>query len=380
MRILSGVKNSTGDLSPALGLLMRMTMKKTTAAAIVALLIGCCAAGLGQPPACAPQLSVTTANVDQLSPADIDFQHFQSRGLLFTITIANACPSAATVSLEGTIEIDLADGSLSGTAGTFRTEAFTVPPPGLVKTNLDLGQGGTLKTSFSFSQHAKDRLQESALATGKFPDGRYIFHLALLDSNSQVITTTDAPPFVILNITRIELRSPADGETVNQFPLFEFYHEGSDVTLTVAEKGAGQSAEDAITRQPSMVDARVTGSQNSYLYAGGRQLEAGKTYVWRIVGTSHDAGGSDPGLSSPIWQFTVSSAQQSGAAMDDAILRQLEAVLGPGYKSLFDQIRSGEFRLTGAYSLNDKTLSSADLLNIINLLQGGAEDITVSFE
>lgn len=327
------------------------------------------------PAQCQPSMTVSHTNVDELSPAEIDFEHFESRASLFTITIANTC--SLHVVLRGSIEIFLADGTLSGNAGMFTTRPFPVDPPGKTISNMDLGRNGAVSTVFSFDDNAKQRLQDVSLSTGKFPAGQYTIHLQLLDASLDPIGNPVDIRFDLRNISRVELRSPRDGEATNEFPLFEFYQDGDHAVLTVAEKSPDQSREDAISRKPPMVEVDLTGP-NSFLYAGGRPLEDGKTYVWKVVGKKRGTGGVENEVSSTIGLFTVSAS--GGGGVNDAILNQLEEILGPRYSSIFTQIRAGGFHLTGTYGLNGSTLTQSELLNLLNKLREIADGAELSFE
>ena len=329
-----------------------------------------------------PLMTVSQTNVDELTPADIDFEHFESHAPLFTINIADPCSQHFDLILRGSIDIFLADGTLSGNAGMFTTDPlhpFHVDPPGKTISNMDLGRSGTISTKFSFDDNAKQRLQDVSLSTGRFPAGQYVLHLQLLDANSNPLS----PPvdgdvrFDLKNISRIELRSPRDGETTNEFPLFEFYQDGDHAVLTVAEKFPDQSREDAISRKPSMTEVDLVG-QNSFLYAGGRPLEDGKTYVWKVVSKKLGSGGIENEVSSTIGSFTVSAT--GGEGVSDAILNQLEEMMGPRYAPLFNQLRAGGFHLTGTYGLNGSSLTQSELLNLVNQLREIADSAELSLE
>lgn len=326
---------------------------------------------------CQPSMTVVNANVEELSPTDIDFEHFESASLLFTINITNTCSRRYDLVLRGAMEIYLADGTLSGNAGMFTTQQFSVDPPGKIITNMDLGRSGTVPTKFSFDDNAKQRLQDVSLSTGKFPAGQYVIHLQLLDASSNPVGNPVDVRFDLKNSSRVELRSPRDGEMTDEFPFFEFYQDGDRSVLTVAEKSPDQSREDAISRKPPMLEVDLT-AQNSFLYAGGRPLEDGKTYVWKVVNKQHGSGGVDNEVSSTIGLFSVSTS--GGGGVNDAILNQLEEILGQRYASVFKQIRAGGFRLTGTYGLNGSTLTQSELLNLLNQLREIADSAELSFE
>jgi hypothetical protein len=173
----------------------------------------------------------------------------------------------------------------------------------------------------------------------------------------------------------VELRSPLDGESTNQFPLFEYYTDATTARLVVAELMPGESPQDAINHDPPMLDVELH-NQNSYFYSGGRLLEQGKSYVWQVTGKSLGSGGINDDIKSEIRKFTVT---QTGLT-EDEILRRIEEILGPKHKDVFDKIRNGEFKLTGKYSNNNVTLSTGDLLNLIYELRDALDNAEVTLE
>jgi len=318
------------------------------------------------------QLSYTP--VERLGLADVDVEHFESRALLFTVHISNSQGIDLSAQLHVTLMVTLADGSSFPDALDFTTESFTVPPGGKTVTNLNIGKTKEIKTqSFTYDENAKARIQNIALATGTFPAGRYVFHISLSQLNPACDGGSEEFGFELQNPSRVELRQPTDGATTNEFPFFEFYHDANRATLTVTELQPGQSREDAITRKPPMIEVELQG-QNSFLYAGGRPLEQGKTYVWQVVSKSLVGGGTDNTISSPIWSFTVSNSAEGTA--EDAILNQLEEIFGSRYSGIFKQIRQGKFGFTGKFKDNNSAVSQAELLNLLNELRelsGSAE-------
>lgn len=328
-----------------------------------------------------PTLSMqaTYTPVEQLTLADVDVDHFESRSLLFAVHIMNYADSAQQVQLHVALDITLADGSLYDDAVYFTTEPFPVLPGETTVTNLDIGNTKKIKTeSFNYDPEAKNRIQSVTLGTGFFPAGTYVFRISLEQINSPCPLVV-SPPFeyVLENPSRVELHSPRDRETTNEFPFFDFFHDAQRSTLTVAELLPGQSREDAITNKPPMLEVNLD-EQHSFLYAGGRPLEQGKIYVWQVVSKTRISGGTDNKVASPIWLFTVSNS--ASVESDDAILNQLEEMFGHRYAALFTQIRNGSFKLTGKYSDNNSRLSQSELLNLLNELRELSESAELAFE
>lgn len=321
-----------------------------------------------------PTLNISYVPVHQLSVSDIDFEHFASRALLYTMVIGNASGSDISVQLQIGIDVNLADGSSYLKAVDYLSQPFLVHPGGRTITNIEIGQGALdVKTeSYSYNSEARDRLQDISLGTGQFPAGRYTFNFSLNNCVSRTIV------LILQNSSQVALRSPQEGESTNQFPLFEFYQEGGDVQLIVAELRSGQSREDAIARQPAMLDVRLQG-QNSFFYSGGRSLEVNKTYAWQVISRELIAGGAVAEVKSAIRSFNVSSVS-SGESFDDALLRQLEEILGPRYQNVFDQIRNGRYAVTGKFSNNSFQISPGELLNLLNLLRASSDTAELTFE
>jgi hypothetical protein len=315
---------------------------------------------------CNLSMAVTHVPVQSLSPSDIDFEHFESRNLLFTINIANTNTQEVSARLFVVLDIFLSDGSQFSDAISFNTNRITIPVGGKIITNLDLNSSGEIRTEhFRFDQNAKNRIQDIALSTGKFPAGIYQFSLSLDSVICGQATGKGDQGIVkltIQNTSRINLKTPLNGETTTDRPFFEFFNDADCGVLTVAEKTDDQSPEDAISHLPAMLEIELC-NQNSFLYSGGRPLEDGKTYVWKVVSRSKGTGGSEMETSSPIWSFKVSNSSNDN--METGILFQLEEMYAQKYPSIFDQIRQNNFAMTGNYLLNGSNISLSDLLNVL---------------
>jgi hypothetical protein len=331
---------------------------------------------------CPLSMTVSYAPIQQLSIADVDFDHFESRTLLFTLRLMNSGTITDSAQLNITLSVRLFDGSYtSENALTFTSQSFKIPVGGMNITNLDVGRNGRIqKDQYELSDEAKTKVQDVALATGKFPAGKYTFKFELTNTScgSEPIDPVEIK-FEFDNPSRVELRSPGDGEITNEFPMFEFYSDGANIQLTVAEKTADQSRDEAIHRQPPMNTVNLF-SQNSFVYAGGRPLEDGKTYVWQVASKILGPGGTNVEISSPIGLFTVSNAAQSTGS-EDEILKILKELFSSRYPTIFQEIEHGEWTLnSGGYSLNGSTLSQSELLKLLNDLQQIKNDVDLSLE
>jgi hypothetical protein len=334
----------------------------------------------GQP--CPPVITLSHASADQLSLSDVDFEHFHSTTLLFTLTIGNPGPLPIDVTLGLALDIQFSDGSGSYLpAVNYLSKPFTVPVGGRVITNLNLGLDGTdiKKDKFEFDEAVKQRLKDAGLGTGSLPAGIYTFHLRIQRFPEAVCPDFAEDQFVLVieNPSRIELRSPRDGETTTQFPLFEFSYDGDASELIVAEKMSDQTREDAIARRPAMLDVPLA-NQNSYFYAGGRPLEQGKTYVWRVIGKISGPNGRVTDLPSDVGEFTVGSGAPETSF--DAALGQLEEIFGKRYPGIFQEIHQNGFTLQQSMSLNGTTITTQDLLTLLNQLRDQADTAELSFE
>lgn len=331
-------------------------------------------------------LPPTHVPLDQLSIGDIDFQHFTSNHLYFTMTMTS--DTVLTVQLQARIDINLADGTTYQPAATLTTQPFQLPRVRTV-TNLDLGKNSNIKTqTFDYSQEAKDKLQKLALATGKLPAGAYTFSLTLLDKDSftpsippqsQVITLT------LSNISRLDLISPGDGSTVpTPFPMFQWIYDGDSVQVSVyAMLPQQHSKEEAASGVPQLVvhsgDPGLPVGSKSFEYptSGARQLEPGKTYVWTVQGLTNGTGGQGAGINSEIWQFSVASS--SGLTPNQQnFVNQLQLLLG-GNTDILNQLASGNLQLTGIVTVDGHPVTAADIQRILNDLAANPDKI-VSIE
>jgi hypothetical protein len=321
---------------------------------------------------CRVEVSHTPAQ--QLSLADVDFQHFQGNTLLFTIFIPGPVgPPDPTLTID--VSVKFANGSSVSNAVHYVSQPFSVTASGRTITNLNLGRNGDIKTNiFDFDEGVKQRLQDASLGTGNFPAGVYTFNFNISQTSCQ-----QPPPFylVLENNTRIELRSPRDGETTGSFPMFEFYYDGDRTELIVGEKNPDQSRDDAIAHVPPMLDVDL-GAQNSFIYSGGRPLEDGKTYVWRVIGKVRGENGQDIDVPSQIGMFTVSNSE--GSSLNDILLSQLEEIFGKRYPGIFQQIHQQGFTFTGNNTLDGTIATPADLMNLLNQLREQSDSAELGFE
>lgn len=265
--------------------------------------------GIGSSSASAQEvtLSVVHLPIDQLYVGDLDFQTGASQSWFFTVSIISTTPNKL-VSLNLTVDIQLSDASFP-TAITLETDTFRVDGSRTF-TNLDIGTSSDIRikpgTDVQFTDAARTRIQDEALATGKLPAGTYTFNLEIpgtspLEEEQFVLT--------IRNISRLDLISPRDYEEVpNPFPLFQWLYEGNIVELSVYERlPQHQSKEEAAQGVPHYISPLAGVSSLQYPSAGVRPIEPGKAYVWKVLGLTEGSGGQSATINSEIWQFTVAS-------------------------------------------------------------------------
>jgi hypothetical protein len=322
---------------------------------------------------CPLTLTASQVPVEQLTLADFDINHFESRGLIFSVNVSNPGPAPADVQLDIVLKIQLATGEDFLPAAVMRTNAFTVPVNGRTITNLNLGQSKEVGfETFEVIPEAREAIEDRTLSTGIFPAGLYTFDFNLVSCPGS------APVDVVLrlgNPSRLELIAPRDGEEVSQYPVFEFFHEGRSARLTVAELRPGQTYEDAIDRNPPMLEKELS-TERTVVYSGGRLLEMGKSYVWRVETLTRIAGGTTVDVSSPVYGFTVAE----GGTFEDALLARLERMYGRQYPEVFRAIREGKFSPTGSYALDRKSLSAAELTMLLDELEAALESSELTFE
>ena len=129
-----------------------------------------------------------------------------------------------------------------------------------------------------------------------------------------------------------------------------------------------------------MLEIELNG-QNAFIYAGGRPLERGKSYAWRVKSSTLGSGGSGSDVVSTVGVFTVAAAPgEEAATVESALLRQLEDLFGSRYPSVFKAIRSGQLTLSGSFSLNQSSLTEPQLLELINQLREMSDSVELTLE
>jgi len=360
---------------------------------VIPLLWGLLLIGLGiheraEAQVCPLKLSVTYAPVQQLSVDDVDLENFESRTLLFTLRLVNDTTVAITTKLRINLNIRLANGASYHDAFVYLSRDFDVQPGIFTITNLDLGKNGKIqRDEFNLQDEVKTNVQDVALATGKFPPGRYTYFFSLENTRCGTVDADEPVILIIENPTRVELISPRDGEMTNEFPMFQFAHDGTRAILTVAEQNPNQTREDAIDREPPMNRVELIG-QNTFLYSGGRPLERGKSYVWRVVSMITGPGLKDLGTSSVIGTFTVSesvelSEEESGkdaiTFTDDEIYALLRDLCGDSNRPYLESMRASGLLFT-TFAFNGSSMSRAEVSALLQTLIANQVDCKLRVE
>ncbi len=322
----------------------------------------------------AQDIKVTTqsAPVDILTINDVDFLKSTTPKWLFTIDMMLNPPTGstdATMNIEGSIL--LATGESFPQAVSYTSRQFALSP-GRTLTNLELP---SLKLSYRFSEVAKKRLEESALPSGKLPAGTYTFNVTVTRVAGGIPYHAERPiTYVLTNPSALELLFPFDGDVaVSQFPLFQWLYDGTTATLSIYERLPGQASNEETASGTPLFSEDLTGNFLQYPGSGVRSLQPGKTYVWTVQGRVRTTGGTNQPIKSPLRSFTV--AASGGLSSGASYLTELERALDPKYKPIFDQIRDEGLSPSGVLRLNGSSISSEDLLRIINQIRASSVSV-----
>jgi hypothetical protein len=310
--------------------------------------------------------SVTPANV--LTLQDVDFVNATTPKWLFTIDLrvrnaggGNSAPVNVVMAI--TLDVKLANGESFSPASELTTRTFPVEGSRSIS-NLDLKQNPVYGITYTLQPEAKRRFEELALPTGFMPPGTYTFHIKVTTERYNQ-TFKASFQFILSNPSRLELVFPMDHDrSVGAFPFFQWYFDGPRSRISIFEQLPGQSSPQEAADGVPHATAEVT--TNSYLYpsSGVRPLESGKTYVWFVEGLVGVSGNPDGSFRSPYRSFTVSGG--SGNAAMQSLLDELERVLGPKHRALFDRIRSEALSPTGKLRVDGATITTTGLVKLID--------------
>ena len=316
-----------------------------------------------------------TAPVDLLTVNDVDFVKATTPKWLFTIEITVAPPGTTmNVIMRVQVDVALATGEVFINAVNIETSPFAVTGTRTF-TNLDFTAPGFVASSQT-DPTARERLEQTALPSGVVPAGIYNFRVEVVPASGGQ-SARDEFRFTLRNPSTVQLLAPMEGETVNTpFPLFQWVFDGGSATVSVYEKLEGQATyEEAASGVPILTE-EVTTPYFQYPTAGARSLQPGRTYVWFVEGRVRRSGGSDQLVKSQLSSFTLSRQAGIGSAGPTvSLLDELERALGPRYASLFDQLRKEGFAATGDIRVDGSSISSLDILEILNRFRTSPESV-----
>lgn len=327
------------------------------------------AQGTGNP----VNLTLTIPQYNQLYVADLDLQHVQSTGILFSVGLQSSV--SIDVKLRLTINVTLANGQYYQDIADLTTNPFHLEAGHMkVITNMDLsGDNPAISVeSSNYNPGQVEALKTVALATGKAPAGIYEFVLQCTDANNVPVSQDAVGRIVVTNPSLVELALPIDGSNVTTlFPHFQWTSNADTVILSVYEKLPSQvSPEDVVSGVPFLrlsVPNSSSPSPGSFNYPpsgpGVRPLEDGRTYYWYVEIPSSATRGS--GIRSDIWSFTI-GGQDTGLAagnINEQITIALKNFLsGTSYRNLVTQIQM----LTGQATYDGSTISAQEIIDILN--------------
>jgi hypothetical protein len=321
------------------------------------------------------QMTTSAAVLDQVTISDVDFGRSTSPKWLFTIEL-NADPPDESVKdlvIEITGDLKFASGKAEQDVMILKSLPFELKGR-RVFTNIDLSRLG-IKGEYTFDNTKIDRLgvKYIALSSTRLPSGIYTLNISVY----QNLSGSPGPElahgkivFVISNPSTVELLFPPDGDTgVGQYPLFQWIYDGPQSRISVYERLSEQgSLEDAASGVAQLVQ-EVPGTSFLYPTSGARVLQPGKSYVWFVEGLVQSAGGTVQTIRSQLRSFTVAIPGTSSTAPTESILDILERALGPKYKSIFDQIRSGEYSASGQLTQDGSSITPEQLRSLVNRFQ-----------
>ncbi len=317
-------------------------------------------------------VNVTTAPVNTLTLADIDFQNATSPKYLFTVALNTGGPTVQAT-MHATLSIVLASGEHLGNpyAAELFTDPFTIKGS-LVFTNLDLGKGKLISVASStYDAAAKKRLEDIALPSGALPAGKYHFAIDV----TPVTGTSGNTQFdiVLSNPSSVDLVFPADGDpAVNPLPLFQWRYDGTSSRISVFEKVIAQASLEEATQGTPILQTTVQGTTYQFPAGGVRPLLPGKTYVWYVEGLTSVTGGITLPVRSELRSFSVATA---GVPSFLSYLDDLERALDPKYKPVFDQIRDEGLQATGRIRVNGSAISTVELMKIIQQIRDNPDAV-----
>ncbi|MCU0329702.1 MAG: hypothetical protein MUC47_01840 [Candidatus Kapabacteria bacterium] len=236
------------------------------------------------------QIRLTQPPPNQLRVAD-----------LWKVDLINRTQAPVRVTLHATAEeLSIPDGLI--------VEAFTavvtVPPGTYRVTGRDVQPIRT--------DNENPRYRDALLLTGAVPTGEYRICCEVLDAETEQILGTDCKVVTINRMSVPVLITPPDeSEVPDKLPVFSWMSSvppgpAQRITyeLVVAEMFAGQSAFDAVKRNPAHLRAENL-ARTVYQYPiSARALEPGRRYAWMVLAKEITSRTSITLGESEVWSFT----------------------------------------------------------------------------
>ena len=326
----------------------------------------------------APVIDITTATapVNVLTIQDVDFINARTPKWLFTIDLKTRAgvagtPTSVNATMQIVLDVALSTGESFSSMFVYETVPFEIKGSRAF-TNLDL-TSPSIKRSYILDQTGKKRLEQLALPTGFVPAGVYTFSIAV--ETPQFRQTARAKfSFVLTNPSRVELVFPLHGDRgVGEFPLFQWTFDGPRSRISIYESLPNQASLEEATSGVPHVASEVNGTSFLYPSAGVRPLEPGKTYVWFVEGLFGSTGSPGGSIKSNLRSFTVAAGGTNAAL--ESLLADLEKALGPSHKATFDRIRANLLSPTGQLTLDGKSITVNELVELINKFRANPDGV-----
>ncbi|OIO63971.1 MAG: hypothetical protein AUJ47_04720 [Candidatus Marinimicrobia bacterium CG1_02_48_14] len=235
----------------------------------------------------------------------------------------------------------------------------------------------------NFDTGRQNEIISTILALGRVPAGQYRFNVSVAENNGNEVYNQDKT-IVIQNPSSIELISPADGyEFIGDLnPVFQWSSTGCDhflIRVCEYDTRVHSSPDDAIQSEsvfpfPDNGGFADLGSANQldYSSAGGRPLEYGKSYAWRVQKLCSTIG-ADEALYSDIYTFTVNDAGQPLSQC----LQQIRNVLGDNQFNAFFGPNGplNGYVDCGGFILDGNPISADEFGNLLLQFAGGVYTI-----
>jgi hypothetical protein len=321
------------------------------------------------------RVSLMLPRYNEIYIADLDLEHANVSGAIFTATIQSLVDVPLNVKLRVTTNLYLAGGKSYPDFLVAETYPFELKPrETMVITSSDLSSENSPvaldRSTYQFNEQEFEQIKSVSLATGKAPAGVYEFVLECVNDSNNSSLGGDRGEVTVTNPSRVELVLPEDGENITTlFPHFQWSSNADTAVISIYEKLPDQqSAQDVVSGVPFLKEAVPNSSSpfsNSFNYPtsgpGVRPLEVGKTYYWFVeVPASSTRGG---GIQSDIWSFTIAApGTDSTNGLGDELLKVLSNFLsGTPYEGLISHVGTP----TGDAAFDGVHITAQELIDLL---------------